>query len=70
MKPTSDKSKMACTVTVGAKGQFVIPKKMREMFSIQPGDHLLILADRSQGLALVPPDQVEAISERLFGKEK
>lgn len=70
MKNNPEKSKIACTVTIGAKGQFVIPKEMREMFSIQPGDHLIILADHSRGMVLVPPEKVEAVSNRLFGKEK
>ena len=35
--------KYAWTVTVGTKGQIVIPKEAREVFGIRPGDHLLIL---------------------------
>ncbi len=42
------------TVKVGEKGQIVIPKGAREMFGIQPGDTLLLLADKDQGIALVP----------------
>ena len=30
--------KYAWTVTVGEKGQFVIPKQARELFDIKPGD--------------------------------
>lgn len=40
-------------VTVGERGQIVIPKKAREVFNIQPGDDLLMLGDKEQGLALV-----------------
>ena len=32
------KGKGAWSVTVGEKGQIVIPKAAREMFGIQPGD--------------------------------
>ena len=33
------------SVKVGAKGQIVIPKEVREMFNIEPGDTLMLLAD-------------------------
>ena len=42
------------TVKVGEKGQIVIPKGARELFDIQPGDTLLLMADVDQGIALVP----------------
>lgn len=38
---------------VGERGQIVIPKKAREVFGIQPGDHLLVLGDQDRGIALV-----------------
>ena len=40
-------------VTVGERGQIVIPKKARELFHIEAGDQLLILGDEDRGLALV-----------------
>lgn len=45
------------TVKVGAKGQIVIPKDAREMFNIQPGDTLLLMADVNRGIALVRTDE-------------
>ncbi|HML49459.1 MAG TPA: AbrB/MazE/SpoVT family DNA-binding domain-containing protein, partial [Clostridia bacterium] len=42
---------MSC-VKVGPKGQIVIPKEVRDMFGIQPGDSLLLLADSQRGIAL------------------
>ena len=45
--------KFIATVKVGEKGQIVIPKGAREIFSIEPGDTLLLLADRERGIALV-----------------
>ena len=46
------------TVTVGERGQIVIPKKAREIFQISPGDSLLILGDENQGgLALIDANQ-------------
>lgn len=47
------------TVTVGDRGQIVIPKAARDLFRIQPGDSLLVLGEESmdsRGLALVDPD--------------
>ena len=40
-------------VTVGDKGQVVIPAKARKIFSIHPGDQLVVLGDESQGLAIL-----------------
>lgn len=45
------------TVTVGERGQIVIPKKAREIFKIKSGDSLLVLGDENQGgLALIEAD--------------
>ena len=41
------------TVTVGEKGQIVIPVKARRVFGIKPGDSLMVLGDEDRGLALV-----------------
>ena len=40
-------------VTVGDKGQIVIPAKARKLFDISPGDQLIVLGDESQGLAIM-----------------
>lgn len=40
-------------VTVGEKGQVVIPHKARKIFQIQSGDRLIVLGDETQGLALI-----------------
>lgn len=42
-----------CTVKISEKGQIVIPKQMREMFDIQAGDTLMLLADRERGIAII-----------------
>ena len=47
------KGKFISMVKVGEKGQIVIPKGARELFSIQPGDNLRLLADEAKGIALV-----------------
>ena len=45
------KGKFISMVKVGEKGQIVIPKGARDLFSIQPGDNLLLLADEEKGIA-------------------
>ncbi len=40
-------------VTVGDKGQIVIPVRARRVFNINPGDQLMVLGDENSGLALV-----------------
>lgn len=40
-------------VTVGDKGQIVIPAKARKIFNISPGDEFIVLGDESSGLALM-----------------
>lgn len=40
-------------VTVGDKGQIVIPAKARKLFNINPGDNLILLGDESQGIAII-----------------
>ena len=40
-------------VTVGDKGQIVIPVRARRVFNIHPGDQLLVLGEENRGLALV-----------------
>lgn len=39
--------------TVGPKGQIVIPISIRELFDINPGDNLVLLADTKKGIAIV-----------------
>ena len=40
-------------VTVGDKGQIVIPVRARRMFGFSPGSQLMVLGDEGHGLALV-----------------
>lgn len=39
-------------VTVGDKGQIVIPAKARKIFKIEPGDQLIVLGDDGAGTPL------------------
>lgn len=51
--------KFLATVKIGPKGQIVIPKEVRDMFSLNPGDSLVLMADKGQGIALQPFSYVE-----------
>lgn len=56
------------TVTVGERGQIVIPKKAREVFGIKPGDSLLVLGDEAQGIAIAKKEIVEKFFQEILGK--
>ena len=52
-KPGMQGKHMFGVVTVGDKGQIVIPVRARRVFHINPGDQLMVLGDENSGLALV-----------------
>lgn len=58
--------KYAWTVTVGEKGQIVIPKQAREIFGIKPGDNLIILGDDERGLAIPPKSEFAKFFAAVF----
>lgn len=60
------KGKHAWTVTVGEKGQIVIPKQARELFHIQPGDTLIVLGDEEKGLAIPPKTAFHQLASAIF----
>lgn len=64
------KGKYAWTVTVGEKGQIVIPKQAREIFGIEPGDNLILLGDEKRGIAIPPKQSFADWAARLFEEEK
>lgn len=56
---------------VGPKGQIVLPKDVREMFGINPGDTLIVLADINRGIAIERFDKFDKIADEIFaGKER
>lgn len=57
-------------VTIGDKGQIVIPKKARDVFQLSPGDQLLVLGDEEQGLALVKADILQAFASDIMNAMK
>ena len=61
------------TVTVGERGQIVIPKEARALFSMEAGCTLVVLGDeKQQGLALMRADafmnSIDALRAQVEGK--
>lgn len=54
-------------VTVGDRGQVVIPKKAREVFNINAGDSLIVLGDTNQGGMALAKVNAEALSLFMDG---
>ena len=52
-------------VTVGDKGQIVIPAKARKLFDIAAGDQLVILGDDSQGLAVLKAESFLNLADTI-----
>ena len=50
-------------VTIGEKGQIVIPAKARKIFNLKAGDQLVVLGDETQGLALMKTEGFLTIAE-------
>ena len=62
--------KYAWAVTVGEKGQIVIPKQARELFDVHPGDTLLLLGDEQLGIAIPPKTELAMLGSRIFGEKE
>ena len=52
-------------VTVGDKGQIVIPVRARRVFNINPGDQLMVLGDENSGIALVNAEFFMSVAEEI-----
>ena len=52
-------------VTIGERGQIVIPKAARELFELKAGARLIVLSDE-HGIALVPAEDFERIMQKFI----
>ena len=52
-------------VTVGDKGQIVIPAKARKVFDISSGDRLVVLGDEGTGIAIMKADSFLKIADNI-----
>jgi len=53
------------TVTLGDRGQIVIPKAARDQFGLKGGSRLIIVSDE-HGLALIPAEEFERKMQELM----
>lgn len=66
MKKRGPQGKFMATVKVGPKGQIVIPKEVRDMFGVEPGDTMVLLADVKRGIALQNSSVMGDIMEKIM----
>ena len=52
-------------VTVGDKGQIVIPAKARKLFGISVGDQLVVLGDEGQGIAIMKANDFLSLADMV-----
>jgi len=57
-------------VTVGDKGQIVIPAKARKIFDISTGDQLVVLGDEGQGLAMIKSEKFLSLANMVSKLKK
>lgn len=58
------------SVKVGVKGQITIPVEARKMFNINEGDTIMVMGDKSKGLALVKDTEFYSLMGDFYGSDK
>ncbi len=56
-------------VTVGDKGQIVIPARARKIFDIGTGDQLVVLGAEGEGLALIKANDFLTLADMIKNQE-
>jgi len=54
-------------VTVGERGQIVIPKEARDQFDIKPGDKLVVVGDIKKGIGVVKANAMKEFALKIMG---
>ncbi|MBR5429768.1 MAG: helix-turn-helix domain-containing protein [Firmicutes bacterium] len=57
-------------VTVGEKGQIIIPARARKIFGIEAGTQLVILGEEGQGLAVMKADDFLHVADAIRRMEE
>ena len=68
MKINKDRYFMS-SVKIGPKGQIVIPKEARDIFGLEPGDTLVLMADKKKGIALQTMESLNPMLRMIFDKQ-
>jgi AbrB family looped-hinge helix DNA binding protein len=55
------------TVTVGERGQIVLPIAARKHFNIKPGDKLLVAGDLKKGLVIQKASIMKDVAMKILG---
>lgn len=64
------KDKFIGICKVGEKGQIVIPKEVRNIFDISPGDSVVVFCDKKKGIALTKSEIFESVAENILNDGK
>ena len=65
-KAKTDKNKYVGICKVGEKGQIVIPKEIRNVFDINPGDSVIVFCDKEKGIALLKADVIDSLTDKVL----
>ena len=69
MKNIAD-DRFIVSVKVGPKGQITVPKEARQMFDIKEGDTLMVMGDKTRGLALVKDSEFYILMGDFYAGDK
>ena len=58
------------TVKVGERGQIVIPKQIRDELGINPGDNLIILGNKEDGIQIIVANSLEELAAVVIKSNK
>ena len=58
------------TVKVGERGQIVIPKQIRDELEITPGDNLIILGNKEEGIQIIVANSLEELAAVVIKSNK
>ena len=61
-----NQDKFIWTTKITSKGQIVIPKQARDVFGFKDGDTLILLGDKSKGIAIAKYDDYLKFAEEIF----
>ena len=64
MEKSSPLPKVYGTVTVGERGQVVVPAKVRKMYHLNAGDKLIVLAKEGGPIGFVPVSDFNVFIEQ------